>query len=453
MVRNCIILGLAAVVVGEPAAAAAAEALATEGTPLPLAAAGAACEFDEALCEADVLEQGSKMSLLQGDMFLGRAQFLAPSVSDLDRSSRDGGLLGPKGRLSLLGVGAWASLPAASVVLSGIDSTLGRRRNRGAVGAAVAFLILALLLLLFIFLLLCAWTGQPETAESRKEQLEQSAPGDPALEAGSRAQDESRMSLLSLSNSVSSVSKSDLRLPAICPALILEHTEARFMIAMDCLTIDTVGTIDILGPCGRTLLHASVSTADGRRCLSVASVGYEDDPRAMVISRARTPGDELGAAEGLEAQDQRQQDSFQIYGRGGEHFAVLEPSTSDGLLLFLEDKPVLSVEVGSAADLRMSAYAQDGRPLAVAGRNISIGGRPKDDGVDTWKLQVKPAVDAILVIACMLTKILLRPWPVEPTRGAPQSHASSLAVNMTRTFSASPAQSLVFSPSPSVQQL
>jgi len=189
-------------------------------------------------------------------------------------------------------------------------------------------------------------------------------------------------------------------LPPICPSLILPHTEARFMIQMDHLLRVATGPINILGTSGRKLLHALVcDSPDGRRCLMLASCGCEDDPRTCIF----TP------------QTAEPSQALEIFGKAGKFYGWLEfPGGNQAVLSFSGDsgvqKPVLQIEMGNQQDLRMSASTMDGRLLASAGRNVGVGGR-QFEGNDSWKMQVKPGVDAVLITSCMLSLTLLRPWP------------------------------------------
>jgi hypothetical protein len=154
--------------------------------------------------------------------------------------------------------------------------------------------------------------------------------------------------------------------------------------------------MDILGTSGRKLLHANVcDSPDGRRCLALASCGCEDDPRVCIF----TP--------------QHGEQALEVFGKGGKFYGWIEfPSRSQAILSYAGDgapqKAVLQLEMGSQQDLRMSASAMDGRLLASAGRNVGVGGK-QFEGIDSWKMQVKPGIDAVLITSCMLGLILIRP--------------------------------------------
>mmetsp|Transcript_4805 Transcript_4805/g.8721 ORF Transcript_4805/g.8721 Transcript_4805/m.8721 type:complete len:468 (+) Transcript_4805:114-1517(+) len=212
--------------------------------------------------------------------------------------------------------------------------------------------------------------------------------------------------------------------PPICPSLILPHTEARFMIAMDSLKRLSTGSVDILGTSGRKLLHAAVSeTPDNRRCLAVASCGCEDDPRTCIL----TPSTAVSSSTG-EGQSQ----DLEVYGKSGSFYGRIESQSgsNNAVLHYGEGQnPVMILELGSQEDLRITAAAVDGNLLSSGGRNISISGRQLE-GSDAWKMQVKPGADAVLIASCMLALILLRPWSEDlrlaswqrsMSRGSPQT--------------------------------
>jgi len=180
--------------------------------------------------------------------------------------------------------------------------------------------------------------------------------------------------------------------PTICASLILPNTEARFVISMDSLLRVTTGSLDILGTSGRKLLHASIEdTHDGRRCLALSSVGCEADPRCLIY----TPKDGVG---------------MEVFGRRKSFYGTIERSNDTSSILKYEDTPVMLIEAGSVADLKMTARTADcdRKIIGSAGRHEGKGLRQPKGG-DAWKFQVKPGTDAVLVCACMLAVLLLQP--------------------------------------------
>eukprot|EP00971_Amphidinium_carterae_P204296 4054034-Amphidinium_carterae.1 len=144
---------------------------------------------------------------------------------------------------------------------------------------------------------------------------------------------------------------------------------------------------------------------DGRTCLQIASVGCEGDPRATIVG------------------PQGRETNYAIFGRGGRDlYGNLQP-TDIGASLWVDGQNVMHIHVTNEADLRMSAVGPNGVTLVNAGRSLTTPGNGPDDR-STWKVQVRPAVDAVLVMACMLTIITLERRP----RGS----AAASPLNSTR---------------------
>jgi len=177
---------------------------------------------------------------------------------------------------------------------------------------------------------------------------------------------------------------------ALCPNLILPNTEARFMVDMESLVSGNVNTLDIIGLSGMKLLDASVQiTPDGKRNLVLTSVGIQD-----LCTCSFTPDPKAAGPKVIE-----------VYGRGGKHYGTLELPASGGGILKCSGRPDLFIEVGNPLDLEMSAYTAEHYALAWANRI-----RPTSaDTNDIWRLQVHKNIDAVLIAACMLSMILLRP--------------------------------------------
>jgi len=187
--------------------------------------------------------------------------------------------------------------------------------------------------------------------------------------------------------------------PILCQSLVLSNAEARFMIPMDSLLHVEIGAaIDITGTSGRKLLQACVlQGSGGSRELHVSSIGCEDDPRAVVVS------------------DTSRSSLLKIFARGGHLFGTLDISDVQGhgrALLTCGGARAMTIEPGNMEELEMVAHAMDGRVLANAGRVAQPLRGPSTPtscvGSDSWKLQVKPHSDAVLIVACMLSIMMLQ---------------------------------------------
>jgi len=175
--------------------------------------------------------------------------------------------------------------------------------------------------------------------------------------------------------------------PSICPSLILPNTEARFVIAMDSLRPGS-GQIDILGTSGRKLLHATITQQpDGRHVFALASVGCQEDPRCIIHGPA------AGSVK------------MEVSGRQGQPYGMLEPDNSTAILSY-NNQPAMVLDTAGLLELRLAARTMDGKLLASASPAVVSSRAPGTD--PTWKLQVKPGADAVLIASCMLAVLLLR---------------------------------------------
>lgn len=180
--------------------------------------------------------------------------------------------------------------------------------------------------------------------------------------------------------------------PAVCPSLVLPHKDCNFIISLESLIRPEVsaGVIDIKGSSGRTLLRAQLGNlSDGRLCLSLASVGVEDDPRTRIVAPA--PG----------------QQGFELYGRANRFYGRLEPNGGPNTrVLIYEEEHVLSLDFVDPANFQIVA-----RSLA----DVQLGSSERAPGQGAgWpseilRLNVRAGVDAVLITSCMLAMVLFQP--------------------------------------------
>eukprot|EP00930_Biecheleria_cincta_P075667 TRINITY_DN62846_c0_g1_i1.p1 TRINITY_DN62846_c0_g1~~TRINITY_DN62846_c0_g1_i1.p1 ORF type:complete len:381 (+),score=40.63 TRINITY_DN62846_c0_g1_i1:52-1194(+) len=183
--------------------------------------------------------------------------------------------------------------------------------------------------------------------------------------------------------------------PAICPSLVLPMHEARFMISLGriraCMQ-GQLGPIDILGLSGHKLLHGMLEDAreSGTR-LTIASVNRENDPRAIIVT-----GKSVFRHE--------------VHGPDGQTYGTLD-FFGARVLLMQSITPVMVFDAGDPNALQYIASGMDGRVLATAGRHAN----ELSEEDEVWRLQVRPGIDSILTMICMLAIILL---PRQRVRGA-----------------------------------
>lgn len=176
--------------------------------------------------------------------------------------------------------------------------------------------------------------------------------------------------------------------PPICPSLVLPTNEARFMISLDDLqaaVTGNLGPIDIKGLSGQKLLHGVLEDVPGiGRRLSIAWIKCESEPRAIIV-----PCNSF---------------SHTLYGRDNEEYGTLE-FVGVRAVLKKNGNPVMVLDAGDPNEILYTASRMDGRVLASAGRQPN----PLEGEEDTeiWRLQVRPGIDAILVMVCMLSVMLL----------------------------------------------
>lgn len=176
------------------------------------------------------------------------------------------------------------------------------------------------------------------------------------------------------------------------------------MIAMDSLRPGS-GQIDILGTSGRKLLHATITQQpDGRHVLALASVGCQEDPRCIIHGPA------AGSTK------------MEVSGRQGEPYGMLEPDSNATLILTYNGQPAMVLDTTGILELRLAARTTDGKVLANANPAVASSRGPGTD--PTWKLQVKPGADAVLIASCMLAVLLLRTGGTEAA--SPEPSASLL---------------------------
>lgn len=80
----------------------------------------------------------------------------------------------------------------------------------------------------------------------------------------------------------------------------------------------------------------------------------------------------------------------------------------EGYRVLKNDTMVVAIRLEVAAELSMSAHDMDRRSIAKAGYILNDDEQLRER--DTWKVTVKPAVDAVLILACFLAIIRFTSW-------------------------------------------
>lgn len=182
---------------------------------------------------------------------------------------------------------------------------------------------------------------------------------------------------------------------AICPALILPHGEAQFSIKVESLRKLGAGQypVEILGPSGRPLLHARLPTTP----LSSNSVAAGSQGVWLELSttpQSRYPHASVGPITlGVVTRQ-----PLEIRGPRGDTYGTMEPSGT-GWRAMHKGRMVLFVDTAMQGELAMSAQGPDGRTIATASPTSG----------QALRVQVKPGVDALLTLLCMLSVVLMSP--------------------------------------------
>lgn len=185
--------------------------------------------------------------------------------------------------------------------------------------------------------------------------------------------------------------------PPICPNLVMPRMEARFHINLD----EVMGwpdVYDIVGMSGRPLMKMKLAEVTGNSFrFMLVSIGM-DDPRITIV--APSPDDTP------EESCRRTLPPMIVHGRGQQFYGTLvmnenEPSCS----LNVGSQTVLKVVITDTLQMITEAYAQNGSQVA---RTHCLTMQQRDSmgrhGGHLWV--VKPKIDAVLVVSCMLTLTL-----------------------------------------------
>jgi len=179
--------------------------------------------------------------------------------------------------------------------------------------------------------------------------------------------------------------------PPLCASLILSKTEARFLLPLEGLrnSRGDLANLDIRGTSGSKLMHATMEAGpNGQLMLALFLVGCEHDPRAIIYAATPTV--------------------MEIYGRGKRFYGTMELFSSNSAVVKCEGVPVMTIDRADHNPLSLTASAM-GEVLACGSTPPPIGSSKGGSDSDSWGLKVKPGADAILIMSCMLSVMLLQP--------------------------------------------
>lgn len=285
-------------------------------------------------------------------------------------------------------------------------------------GPAVMLWIL-LLITLVVCLILCLLLGASDTTQAAKKHLDPSTAPAPHLDANiAPAPQLSRISaflrhIMPVDDYLADgrLRGADSRmnnpqfldatfeevvaaLPCISPLLLLPF-ESFYRVPMQQMRPKGNAAVNIITTnSGISLLIATVDEkSDGRRCLSIAACGAENYPEIQVFA-SKSPSISRSTLSGSK---------YQIYTKFGQPFGILSHGAGGGMLLKLQNGQVILSLQTASDDFSMTAYSK-GHVLASSGINMTLdsGHTVSEFSGPTWNLKVKPGVDPLLILACML---------------------------------------------------
>mmetsp|Transcript_38161 Transcript_38161/g.89505 ORF Transcript_38161/g.89505 Transcript_38161/m.89505 type:complete len:392 (-) Transcript_38161:16-1191(-) len=205
--------------------------------------------------------------------------------------------------------------------------------------------------------------------------------------------------------------------PPIFPQLILPNSESRFVlphVQLQQVLASGQGVVEILSPKGTAILRAAINMVGANtntRSLTISKVVRPDIPQ-LTLSPQRQGGSPTAST----SQEQRELERLlEVYGDGGRRRYGLLQLDDEGAGLFCLGELVMSLEVINQGGILFEALSPAGNSLAFAGWNMDVGETAGGArAIDSLNLRVKPAVDALLVLACVLSKMFMEPPPTVP---------------------------------------
>mmetsp|Transcript_65078 Transcript_65078/g.121272 ORF Transcript_65078/g.121272 Transcript_65078/m.121272 type:complete len:399 (-) Transcript_65078:27-1223(-) len=231
--------------------------------------------------------------------------------------------------------------------------------------------------------------------------------------------------------------------PPIHPQFIMPKTEARFELPFDDLQYVMGGVwrgdshvthpIGIFqpGPRRNKLLQCNVYLEEYRaRRLTVAGVLSPEDRPELTLVSARAGG--ATKDEEMSMSEEESERLFHVYGQGMSKRYGLLHIDDDGAGLFCLGALVMALDVtGYTPDgtpVQFTASSPAGQPLGIAGWRVVAGPEGQAMQPASLYVHVKPAVDALLVLACVLAKLLMDPKMIEEGSAQLSSLADSISL-------------------------
>lgn len=191
--------------------------------------------------------------------------------------------------------------------------------------------------------------------------------------------------------------------PPICPAAI-SMSQVDFSMPLANLAKDVGGgKIAIKCEGGAWPVVASVSTVHGgRRCLSLAQEGFENNPLVRILPSPQGPNKR----------------TMEVYAKSSTLYGQLLGGNGDqqsSSVLLSSGRPVMLIEMDDPIEKSLRALSVDGKLLA----QTQINRNDQLEGTGTWILHVKPGEDPLIMLGCMLALFVhTEDWGSTPSSAA-----------------------------------
>lgn len=189
----------------------------------------------------------------------------------------------------------------------------------------------------------------------------------------------------------------DVRLPPpLCPNVVLPNCEVRVGVPMHELgKISSEGELTIVGLSGNPLLRAALRKAEGGRTLEISMPEPRSAPRATVGP----------AIQDVVGPNNTRSRAVKICGMKGAFYGMLEMRSTGACYVIKDGQTVLIID-GDSESLQLAIKSGQGLPLAA----VTCSSEPFG-GSEHLEIRVQPGVDTVLVLACVLSVVLLSPYP------------------------------------------
>lgn len=184
--------------------------------------------------------------------------------------------------------------------------------------------------------------------------------------------------------------------PPLCPNVVLPNCEVRVGVPMHELgKINHEGELSVVGLSGNPLLRANLRKTEAGRLLEISMPDPRSAPRAVVGP----------SIQDVVRPDRTRSRAVRICGMKDLFYGILEMRSTGACYVIKDGQTVLIID-GDSESLQLAIKSGDGVPLAA----VTCSSEPFG-GSEHLEIRVQPGVDTVLVLACVLSVVLLSPYP------------------------------------------